>query len=97
MTDLCGGYNKKEGEYNQDFIDPRSDFQNEINSNIDAEEFMKALTEKDRRILELRIKNYTYGEIAAKLGYKTHSAVIKRIKRIGAAYQKYTKTDLGFD
>ena len=97
MTDLCGGYNKKEGEYNQDFADPRSDFQNEINSNIDAEEFMKALTEKDRRILEMRIKNYTYEEIAAKLGYKTHSAVIKRIKRIGAAYQKYAKTDLGFD
>ena len=29
--------------------------------------------------------------------YKTHSAVIKRIKRIGEIFQKYAKTDLGFD
>ena len=97
MTDLCGGFNKKEGEYYQDFADPQSDFQNEINSNIDTEVFLKTLTEKDRRILELRMKKYSYEKIAEIVGYKTHSAVSKRIKRIGAAYQKYAKTDLGFD
>ena len=58
---------------------------------------MKALTEKDRRILELRMKKYSYEKIAEIVGYKTHSAVSKRIKRIGAAYQKYAKTDLGFE
>ena len=58
---------------------------------------MKTLDEKDRRILELRMENYTYEEIAAEVGYKTHSAVVKRIKRIGETFQKYAKTDLGFD
>ena len=97
MTDLCGGYNKKAGEYNQDLADPRSDFQKEIDTNVDTEGFLKTLDEKDRRILVLRMENYTYEEIAEELGYKTHSAVVKRIKRIGETFQKYAKTDLGFD
>lgn len=35
-------------------------------------------------------------EIAEKLGYKTHSAVLKRIRKIGKAYEKYAGVDYGF-
>ena len=35
-------------------------------------------------------------EIAERLGYKTHSAVLKRIRKIGKAYEKYAGVDYGF-
>ena len=38
----------------------------------------------------------TYEEIAEQLDFKTYSAVIKRIKRIGKAYQQFAGVDLGF-
>ena len=36
-------------------------------------------------------------EIAEKLGYKNHSGVLKRIRKIGQAYEAYTGVDYGFE
>ena len=44
--------------------------------------FKAALPERDRTILELRGEGIRLSEIADKLGYKTHSAVIKRMEAI---------------
>lgn len=41
-----------------------------------------------------------YGDwcaIADKLGYKNHSGVLKRIRKIGLAYEKFTGVDYGFE
>ena len=35
--------------------------------------------------------------IAEKLGYKNHSGVLKRIRKIGQAYEAYTGVDYGFE
>ena len=51
--------------------------------------FKAALPERDRTILELRGEGYGYQEIADKLGYKTHSAVIKRMKAIKKRFVRY--------
>jgi DNA-directed RNA polymerase specialized sigma24 family protein len=59
-------------------------------SKIDTEKFYLNLKPFEREILELRIKGYTYQEIAEKAGYKTHSAVLKRINRIAEQYLDYT-------
>jgi len=32
----------------------------------------------------------TYAQIAEKLGYKNHSAVLKRVKKIGERWTKFT-------
>ena len=40
-------------------------------------------------ILELRGEGYGYQEIADKLGYKTHSAVIKRMEAIKKRFVRY--------
>lgn len=48
-----------------------------------------ALPERDRTILELRVEGYGYQEIADKLGYKTHSAVIKRMEAIKKRFVRY--------
>lgn len=97
INDIQGTYNEETEEYTDELADPNVMVQNEVEDNILIERFMDRLNDKDKKILQLRLDNYTYEEIAAKLGYKTHSAVTKRIKRIGAAYQKYAKIDLGFD
>lgn len=57
---------------------------------------MATLSEKDRNILQLRQDGYTLQEIADKLEYKTHSAVLKRINKIGRQYEKYSGLSFGF-
>ena len=69
------------------------DKSNSVENIVVAEEFVsqfkRRLSAKDIEILELRYQGYTYEEIADKLGYKTHSAVVKRIKSIAKAFEKY--------
>lgn len=61
-----------------------------------VEDFLSTLSDKDRQILELRMQGYTLQEVADKVGYKNHSGVLKRIRKIGQAYEKYANEDLGF-
>lgn len=58
--------------------------------------FMKTLAGKDKQILEMRMEGYTLEEIADKLGYANHSGVLKRIRKVGQAYEKFTGVDYGF-
>ena len=51
---------------------------------------------KDKQILQMRAEGYTNQEIADRLGYKTHSAVVKRIKKLGKMYQEYSGLNFGF-
>ena len=53
----------------------------------------KTITEKDREILKLRMEGYTEQEIADKVGYKTASAVHKRIAKIADAYEDYVTAE----
>ncbi len=69
----------------------------QIISEVMVEQFMESLSEKDRRILEMRLEGCSQKEIAQTLGYSNHSGVQKRITKIGLAYQGFTKDDLGFD
>jgi len=66
-------------------------------SEVMVKQFMESLSEKDRKILNMRMEGYTQKEIAQTLGYSNHSGVQKRITKIGLAYQEFTKDDLGFD
>ena len=51
------------------------------------------ITKKDREILKLRMEGYTEQEIADKVGYKTASAVHKRIAKIANAYENYVTAE----
>ena len=62
----------------------------------DADLFIQALDPKDLEILQLRNKGHSLEEIAQMLGYKTHSAVLKRIQNLGEKYQEFAGTDIGF-
>ncbi len=44
----------------------------------------------------MHMEGITLEKIAEKLGYKTHNAVHKRIRKIGLAYEKFSSEDFGF-
>ena len=59
---------------------------NSADYRIDWEWFMKSLVPAEREIIELRLQGKTQKEIAEMMGYKTHSAVQKKLVKIHAAY-----------
>lgn len=63
---------------------------------IAVSKFLDTLSETDRKILTMRMDDVTLEKIAEELGFKTHSAIHKRIRKIGLAYEKFSGEDLGF-
>ena len=90
--------NYAESHYGQDWEEPdkAQNVEENIVSQVLVEQFMKTLSKKDMQILEMRMEGVTLEEIAEKPGYKTHSAVHKRIRKIEWAYEKFTGEDFGF-
>ena len=54
-----------------------------------ASRFVNSLSENDACIVEMRLEDEPYAEIAKLTGYKNHSGVIKRMKQIGKLWQEY--------
>ena len=77
--------------------DPVSSFEEEVETRVDVNRFLSTIDDKDKQILQMRAEGYTTQEIADRLGYKTHSAVVKRIKKLGKAYQKFSGLNFGFE
>ena len=77
--------------------DASQDVEENVTSEILVEQFKATLTEKDMAILQMRMAGDTLEEIAEKLGYKNHSGVLKRIRKIGLAYEKFPGVDYGFE
>jgi hypothetical protein len=53
--------------------------------------------EKQKQILNLRLEGRTYEEIAQRVGYKTHSAVVKQMDKIGQKFETFAGVDYGFN
>ena len=53
------------------------------------EQFKTRLSEKDLKILKLRVEGHSYEEIARIMGYKNHSGVLKRIRAIAAVFEEF--------
>lgn len=79
-----------------EIIDDGQCFEDYVWDAFDVECFCKTLSETDRKILALRLKKRPLQEIADRLGFQTHSAVLKRIRRIGKAFERYLGADFGF-
>lgn len=58
-----------------------------IDFKIDYQAFLKKLSADERKLIALRLKGKTTTEIAALLGLKTHSAVVKRLQKIQEKYR----------
>jgi hypothetical protein len=75
--------------------DSTAQYEDAICSKLDVEKFYQGLNPVDREILELRVKGCTYQDIAEKTGFKTHSAILKRISRITERYLDFTDEQEG--
>lgn len=77
------------------------DFSQNVEENVTAqilvEQFKATLSERDLDVLQMRMKGCTLKTIAEKLGYRNHSGVAKRIRKIGLNYEKFTGEKYGFE
>ena len=74
--------------------DPRGEFEQKVISEMQIAAFAEqSISEKDREILKLRMDGLAGQEIADKVGYKTASAVHKRIAKIAGAYEDYVTVE----
>ena len=79
-----------------DIPDPNQNVEEDVTSRLLVEEFKESLSDKDMKILQMRLEGHTLEEIAQALGYKNHSGVQKRIRKIGQAYERFVGEDHGF-
>ena len=75
-------------EREQDVADPRADFESGLIRQLSLEEFVAGLSEKDQKILQMKMQGRTEEEIAAAVGYSSQSAVSRRLQRIREMYQQ---------
>ena len=86
-------YAESHGGLEWDVPDPSQDMREAVESQILVDQFKATLSEKDLAILELRMQGRTLEEVAKALGYQNHSGVLKRLRKIGQAYEAFTGED----
>lgn len=77
----------------KDIADPNREFEHEVLNELRLKSFMETLSERDREILNLKMQGMTDQKIAEKVGFKSHSAVVKRRKQIAEHFQKYVENE----
>ena len=77
------------GEQLYDIADPRGEFEYTVLTEQSMEQFKEKLTKQDKMILQLRYEGCSLKEIAEKVGFKSPSAVSKRIEKIAGAYEDF--------
>ena len=87
------GYDMDEGARNffdqiEDEIDPAEEDEKE---NLIFTAYYQILDNVEREILELRIKKFTNEDIAKQLGYKTQSAISKRLAKMRKKFDEVIK------
>ena len=84
---------KVDGQIVFDLPDPRAAFEDHVISTVKIDQFKERLTEQDRIILQMRNDGCTLQEIADAVGYKSPSAVKKRIDKIAAEYNDFVSDE----
>ena len=64
------------------------DIESEVVCDILLKQYLATLSDTDRKTIELKQQGKTTTEIAEILGYKTHSAIVKRLKKLETELMK---------
>ena len=78
-----------DGNPGQDIPDPDAEFEQRVIDQEQVNEFQSGLSKTDMLILKMRMEGSTLEVIAKAAGYKTASAVKKRIDRIALQYEQF--------
>ena len=89
IEDVMENGTKLDGEMLFEIEDPRGQFEEKVIGEVQMEQFKSGLTERDKIILQMRYEGYSYQEIANKVGFKTPSAVRKRMDKIAGSYADF--------
>ena len=65
-----------------------TDIEDEVLGNLKIENFWDSITDEDKKLLNMRMGGMTQAELAKELGYKTHSAVAKRLQKLKEIFEK---------
>lgn len=88
-------YQEEHTHLDEDMIfeiaDPRAEYEANLIEEIDLQKFYETLTDKDKIMLQMRQEQYGLQEIAETVGYKTHSAVSKRLLKLGEMYEDFVQ------
>jgi len=71
----------------------RESFEDDLIGSLRIADFVSKLSPRDQQIWELKAQHYTDQEIAEKVGYATHSAIVKRIQHIAQCYDQYVQDE----
>lgn len=96
LDEIKERYAENNDDMDRDVPDEHSDMERTVLEPMAVNDFLASLSETDRQILTMRMEGITLEKISETLGYKTHSAVHKRIRKIGLAYEKFSGEDFGF-
>ena len=83
------------GDALYDIPDPRAEFETKVLEEAKMEDFKQHLSDMDRKILELRAAGYSQQEVAEKVGFKTPSAISKRIQQIANHFDDFISKEYG--
>jgi len=89
LEDLMENGASIDGSQIYDIADPRAEFESTILTEQSLKSFMVGLTDQDKLILQLRCEGRSLKEIAERVGYKTPSAVSKRIEKLAGGYEDF--------
>ena len=64
---------------------------NDMEDNLFVQEFFKLLDPTDAEIVRLAMDGFTHEQIAEQLGFKTPSAVTKRLQKLRPVFLKYSR------
>ncbi len=78
-----------QGEPAKDIPDPKAAFEQKVIDQEQVDDFQSKLSETDMLILKMRMDGSKLEDIAKAAGYKTASAVKKRIDKIAAQYEQF--------
>ena len=79
----------EDSEHQEEIIEDFSiNIEEQVVAKLTEETFWNSISDDDKKILQMRMSGLSQKEIAEELGYKTHSAITKRLQKIKEQFIK---------
>ena len=91
LNEMEAVVNDEGGSAPMQVVDKSVNVEDEVIANLTGNNFWESISEDDRMLLRMRMSDKTQQEIADALGYKTHSAVTKRLQKLKDVFENSDK------
>lgn len=87
LNEMASAVNDEGESSPMQVADSSVNVEDEVIANLTGDNFWDSISEDDRTLLKMRMSGKTQQEIADALGYKTHSAVAKRLQKLKELFE----------